>query len=294
MVGITGCSAGYYLQAAAGQVALMRSRVPLEQVLADPHTLAETRRQLLVADNALLFARLQLGLPASRSYHAYAALDRPAVVWNVFAAPEFSLKPVEWCYPVAGCAAYRGWFSERKARRFAEGLAEQGNDVFVGGVAAYSTLGWFADPILSTMLGGSDTDLVGILFHELAHEKVFLPGDTRFNEGFATFVQIEGTERWLAARGDTVALCGFRRQQHRRSQALTILPALRQTLAKVYAAPGITTAERRTARQAAFAESRARYASLRADWPLPTATEATPPPATPKMHCGSMAGLMHV
>lgn len=266
---LAGCSAGYYLQAAAGQMALLRERVPLEQVLASRDTPPATRRQLLAADDALVFARVQLDLPASRSYHSYVDLHRPAVVWNVFAAPEFSLQPLQWCYPIAGCASYRGWFSEKKARRFAARLARAGNDVFVGGVAAYSTLGWFADPILSTMLDGSDVDLAGLLFHELAHEKVFLPGDTAFNEGFATFVQIEGTERWLKARGRTEALCRFELGQERQLQARGILAELRTALAKVYAATGMATAARRRARDEAFDAARHRYAQLRSQWPGP-------------------------
>ncbi len=267
--GVAGCSAGYYLQAARGQVALLRARVPLERYMADPHTSAETRRQLLVADDALLYARLQLALPASRSYHAYVDLERPAVVWNVFAAPGFSLEPRQWCYPIAGCATYRGWFSEQKARRYAERLALQGNDVFVGGVSAYSTLGWFADPILSTMLDGSDASLAGILFHELAHEQIFVAGDTRFNEGFATFIQIEGTERWLTARGRIADLCAFRLGQQRQSRALAILSRLREELRPIYASPDLTTAERLDARHRAFDAARARYAGLRAGWPAP-------------------------
>lgn len=264
---LAGCSAGYYLQAAAGQMAVLRARVPLEQVLADPDTPAATRRELLVADDALLFSRLELHLPASRSYHSFVDLHRPAVVWNVFAAPEFSLEPRHWCYPVAGCATYRGWFSEQKARQFAAKLARRGDDVFVGGVAAYSTLGWFADPILSTMLDGSDVDLAGVLFHELAHEKIFLPGDTSFNEGFATFVQIEGTERWLGARGRTADLCRFRLRLAREAQVRQILANLRADLATIYAAPEMAETARRQARNEVYDAARNRYAQLRRQWP---------------------------
>ncbi len=264
---LAGC-AGYYLQAAAGQAELMRAREPMEQVLADPLTPPELRRQLLAADAALVFARVELGLPASASYRHYADLKRPYVVWNVFAAPEFSLEPREWCYPVAGCTTYRGWFSEERARESAAALAARGDDVFVGGVAAYSTLGWFDDPVLNTMLGGSETGLAGLLFHELAHQRLYVPGDTLFNEGFATLVEDEGTRRWLASRNDAAELCYFDLRQSRRDAALGILAELRTALEGIYAADG-PAEERRRQRSAAFAEARAAYLALRAGWATP-------------------------
>lgn len=264
---LAGC-AGYYLQAAAGQAALMRAREPMEKVLADPETPPGLREQLLVVDAALVFARVELGLPASKSYRQYADLKRPYVVWNVFAAPEFSLEPREWCYPVAGCTTYRGWFSEAQARESAEALAAGGDDVFIGGVAAYSTLGWFADPVLNTMLGDDSNALAGLLFHELAHQRVYVPGDTLFNEGFATLVEEEGTRRWLVSRNDTAGLCEFGLRQDRRAAALAILAGLRESLARIYATEAPDGA-RRQARQAAFEEAQAAYAGLRATWASP-------------------------
>jgi len=264
---LPGCTS-YYLQAVTGQAALMRTREPLEQVLADPATPAPVRRQLLVVDAALLFARLALGLPPTSSYRHYADLRRPYVVWNVFAAPEFSLQPREWCYPVAGCTAYRGWFAEDKARAAAAGLAARGYDVFIGGVAAYSTLGWFADPVLNTMLGEDETGLAGLLFHELAHQKVYVPGDTLFNEGFATLVEEEGTRRWLGSRRDQAGLCAFQARQSRRAVVLRIVGELRTALTAIYASSAPVD-QRRRERTAAFDQARASYATLRAGWPAP-------------------------
>ncbi len=264
---LAGC-AGYYLQAAAGQLALMRSRQPLEQVLADPATPAALREQLLLVDSALVFARLELGLPASGSYRHYADLHRPYVVWNVVAAPEFSLDPREWCYPVAGCATYRGWFSEQRARDEAARLAAGGDDVFVAGVAAYSTLGWFADPVLNTMLGDDPADLAGLLFHELAHQRLYVPGDTLFNEGYASLVEEEGTRRWLAARGDPAGLCRLDLRNERRAVVLGIVERLRTELAAIYAGDA-PLAERRHARAAAIEQARRAYADVRAGWPEP-------------------------
>jgi predicted aminopeptidase len=264
---LEGC-AGYYLQAAAGQASLMRARVPMEQVLADPATPETLRQQLLLVDAALLFARLDLGLPPTKSYRHYADLGRPYVVWNVFAAPEFSLEPRQWCYPIAGCTTYRGWFSEERARASATRLVARGDDVFVGGVAAYSTLGWFADPVLNTMLGDNDAGLAGLLFHELAHQRVYVPGDTLFNEGFATLVEEEGARRWLASRNDETGLCSFQVRQSRRAVVLAIMDELRSRLAAVYASEA-SIEQRRQERVSVFDQARSSYARLRAGWPEP-------------------------
>ncbi len=264
---LAGC-AGYYLQAVAGQAELMRARQPLEEVLADPATPPALRQQLLVVDAALLFARLELALPPTRSYRHYADLGRPYVVWNVFAAPEFSLEPRQWCYPVAGCTTYRGWFAEARARASASDLADRGDDVFVGGVAAYSTLGWFADPVLNTMLGDDDASLAGLLFHELAHQRVYVPGDTPFNEGFATLVEEEGTRRWLASRRDTAGLCAFLVRRARRAAILDLLAGLRAELGAIYSA-GAPDDWRRQQRRDAFAGAEESHRQLRARWPGP-------------------------
>ena len=264
---LAGC-AGYYLQAAAGQASLMRASVPVGKVLADPATPETLRQQLLLVDTALLFAHRELALPPTRSYRQYADLGRPYVVWNVFAAPEFSLEPREWCYPIAGCTTYRGWFSEERARASAARLEGRGDDVFVGGVAAYSTLGWFADPVLNTMLGDNDADLAGLLFHELAHQRVYVQGDTLFNEGFATLVEEEGTRRWLESRNDTTGLCRLQLRQFRREAVLTLMADLRTQLAVVYASED-SIEWRRQQRDALFEQARSSYARLRGDWVEP-------------------------
>jgi predicted aminopeptidase len=264
---LAGCS-GYYWQAAAGQASLMRARVPMAKVLADPATPATLRRQLLLVDDALLFAHLELALPRTKSYRQYADLGRPYVVWNVFAAPEFSLEPRQWCYPIAGCATYRGWFTEERAQTSAARLVSGGDDVFIGGVAAYSTLGWFADPVLNTMLGDSDEGLAGLLFHELAHQRFYVPGDTLFNEGFATLVEDEGTRRWLASRSDETGLCRLEVRQSRRTAVLGIIDELRNLLAGIYASDAPIELRRRQ-RAAAFDQAQVSYAQLRAGWTEP-------------------------
>ncbi|MEZ5459640.1 MAG: aminopeptidase [Steroidobacteraceae bacterium] len=194
---LPGCGAGYLLQAARGHTELMSSRVPLDDAI-ERH--ASLRAQLTQIRAARDFASRELGLPDNASYRSWADIGRPFVVWSVVAVPEFSVQPREWCFPVAGCVSYRGYFDERAARAFAARLAREGYDVSVGGVAAYSTLGRFADPIVSSMLRGTTEDAISTLFHELAHQVVYVPGDTAFNEAFAVTVEQAGLARWLERR----------------------------------------------------------------------------------------------
>ena len=191
----------YLLQSAQGQLALMSKREPISRVIDKPSTPPGLRAQLQAVTEIRDFAIRQLGLPDNGSYRSYADLGRQYVVWNVVAAPEFSVDPKEWCYPIVGCVDYRGYFSERRARRFGARLRSQGFDVAVGGVAAYSTLGHFNDPILNTMMGWDDVELAAIVFHELTHQLLYVPNDSSFNEALATTVEEEGVRRWLSAQG---------------------------------------------------------------------------------------------
>jgi predicted aminopeptidase len=184
------------MQALGGQVEVLRKRRPITEVIDDDSTDTVLRKRLQMVQDARQFAVDQLLLPENGSYRSYADLGRDYVVWNVFAAPEFSLTPKQWCYPIAGCVAYRGYFAEEKAAKKARKLKQSGFDVFVSGVAAYSTLGRFDDPVLNTMMHWSDAILVETLFHELAHQKLYVRGDTAFNESFATAVAEIGIERW--------------------------------------------------------------------------------------------------
>lgn len=265
---LAGCGASYYLQAAAGQFEVLRARRPMERVLQDPATTPEVREQLLAADSALVFGRVALGLPRADGYRRYADLGRSYVLWNVFAAGEFSLEPDTWCFPVAGCVAYRGWFSERRARDDARRLAGRGKEVYVGGVPAYSTLGWLPDPLLNTMFGAGPADIGSLIFHELAHRRLYLPGDTAFSEGFASFVEREGTRRWLQQRGDAGELCRYLNGIERRARVETVLDGLRAELRTVYTS-GMAADDMRRARDASMAEARRRHQALRAGWSGP-------------------------
>ncbi len=196
-------SACYYMQAASGQWEVMRKRVPIEEVIAAPETNPELSDKLSLLVEAREFSVNVLHLPDNKSYRSYADLKRDYVVWNVLAAAEFSLQAKLWCFPVVGCVSYRGYFSEQKALKKSQQLAADGFDVAVGGVAAYSTLGKFSDPILNTMMHWDDVELLALLFHELAHQVLYVRGDTAFNESFATAV--EKAPRVGAGRGTAIS-----------------------------------------------------------------------------------------
>lgn len=234
-LGLSGCGTLYLAQAAAGQWHVMAARRPIARVVADPATPPPLRARLDQVVAAREFASRELALPDNASYRQYAAIDREYVVWNVIAAPEFSVAPREWCFPVAGCVAYRGYFSERRARDYALTLESRGYDVMVGGVVAYSTLGRFADPVLSSMLAWGDTQLAAVMFHELAHQVVYVPGDSAFNEAFAVTVEQAGLERWLTARGRAGALADWQRRRAAQAQVAALFAARRAALRRLYA-----------------------------------------------------------
>lgn len=267
MLSLALCACGslrYYAQAVHGQGELILRRQPVRKLLRDPATDPKLAARLSLALAAREFASRHLGLPDNRSYTTYVALARPYVVWNVFATPRYSVEAVRHCFPVAGCVAYRGWFSEAAAEADAARLRGAGDDVWVGGVPAYSTLGWFADPILSSMLGWDDDELASTIFHELAHQLVYAKGDTAFNESFATFVQTEGLREWRASRGLS--------PDDGRAQAMDdgftkLVLDLRERLQKLYASDADAEAME-AGKQREIATFRQRYAQWRdANWP---------------------------
>ena len=223
------------MQAATGEWRVLHARVPIARMIGDPATSAQLRARLTEVDAARDFAVHELGLPDNQSYRSYADLHRPYVVWNVVAAPQFSLSPVHWCFPVAGCVAYRGYFHERRARDFALRLEARGLDVVVEGVPAYSTLGKFADPVLSTMLRYDDDELAATIFHELAHQLIYVRNDSEFNEAFAVTVEEVGLMRWLELRGAPQRIGRFRDQQRQQAALLAVLAPARAQLAALYA-----------------------------------------------------------
>jgi predicted aminopeptidase len=229
---LTGC---YYLQAASGQWEVMRKREPLNEVIEDPKTGPQLATRLSLLNEARDFSVTVLGLPDNRSYRSYSDLQRDYVVWNVFAAPEFSLQAKQWCFPVAGCVSYRGYFSKEAAVRESERLVTDGFDVVVGGVAAYSTLGNFSDPILSTMMRWDDIDLIAVLFHELAHQMVYVKDDSSFNESFATAVEEIGVKLWLDSRGETAKMTDYLAGRELQQSLLKHVETARGDLRSIYA-----------------------------------------------------------
>jgi predicted aminopeptidase len=232
---LSGCGTLYVMQAANGQYHVLRSRVPIDKVIADPHTPPDLRATLTQVKAAREFASHELGLPDNSSYRSYADIGRPFAVWNVVATPEFSVTPQQWCFPIAGCVNYRGYFSERRAHEFANSLAAGGFDVAVDGVPAYSTLGKFADPVLSSMLPYGDEVLAATIFHELAHQLLYVRDDSEFNEAFATTVENTGLERWLAHRGEEGRMGQFIADQAYASHLEHILAGARKRLVQLYA-----------------------------------------------------------
>ncbi|HYP67800.1 MAG TPA: aminopeptidase [Thiobacillaceae bacterium] len=231
-----GCATlGYYLQAVNGQMDVIHRAQPIERVLADPTAAHSLKRKLVEVGQIRKFASKELGLPDNGTFRRYADLQRPFVVWNVFAAAEFSTQPKEWCYPLFGCANYRGYFSQREAETAAHALQQAGYDTYVSGIPAYSTLGWFDDPVLNTFVHYPQGQLAELMFHELAHQVVYVRGDTTFNESFAVTVAQVGTRRWLARSGTEEQRAAFEALELRRQIFAALVEKYRERLAEIYA-----------------------------------------------------------
>lgn len=236
LLSLVGCSQfGYYLQSAGGQLDILARREPLAELVADANTDPQLRERLRRIAAMRTFASDSLGLPDNDSYRSYADLQRDYVVWNVFAAAEFSVQPRTWCFPFVGCLSYRGYFREARAERYAQRLRAAGDDVYVAGIVAYSTLGHFADPVLNTMLKGDDLYVAGVLFHELAHQVMYIRDATDFNEAFASLVEEEGVRRWLEHTGDTAGWQTWQQRQLRRDEFSGLVVATRDRLEQLYA-----------------------------------------------------------
>jgi predicted aminopeptidase len=252
---LPGCGTVYVAQAAKGQLQLLTERRPLAKVIADPDTDPDLRRRLTTVREAREFASSELGLPNNKSYTSYADLNREFVVWSVVATPEFSVDPLEWCFPVVGCVEYRGYFREARAEKFATHLRDQGYDTIIGGVPAYSTLGKFNDPILNTMMIYGDDELASILFHELSHQLVYIPDDSSFNEAFAVAVEREGLARWLRKHGREADLDKYVKRRERQAASIAIVRKYREELAALYREP-LPSGEMRARKSDAFARLR--------------------------------------
>ncbi len=262
-----GCAdLGYYRQSAAGHLDLMTRAKPVDEWLGDPTTPAKLKQRLALSSQMRDFSVQVLKLPDNASYRRYADLQRPAAVWNVVAAPALSLKLKTWCYPVTGCVSYRGYFDRADADALAAQLRDQGMDVYVYGVPAYSTLGWSnwigGDPLLNTFVNGAEGDLARLIFHELAHQQLYVADDTLFNESFATSVERIGVALWLKRHGDAAADAAYARLQRMRNDFRGLTANTRDALEEVYRSAA-SDDDKRRAKEALLARMRAEYAALK-------------------------------
>ena len=265
---LPGCSAlSYYWQAFNGQMEVGRRARPIEEVMADSASGAELKRKLAYAQRAREFASRELGLPDNQSYRRYADVQRPFVVWNVFSAPPLALTLNTHCFPVAGCVPYRGYFAEEAAQREAAALRAGGDDVYVGGVPAYSTLGWFDDPLLSTFIHYPDLEIARLIFHELAHQVAYVKDDAAFNESYAVAVEEEGIKRWAAANANAAEVRGYEAFKTRQRELVNLLMRTRTALTVVYASAA-DDAARRAGKAEAIDALKAEYETLKRSWNL--------------------------
>jgi predicted aminopeptidase len=260
-----GCALPFYWQAIGGQLELLRKRTPIDELLSNPDLDPKLKAELGSVAEIRTFSVDELLLPANDSYTSYVDLARPYVVWNVIAAEEFSVDPKRWCFPFAGCVAYRGFFDRADAERFQQRLVDDGYDTYSGGSSAYSTLGYFADPVLSTMIGGGEQYIASLLFHELAHQKLYVKNDSEFSEAFATVIEEYGTERWLETHSNAAAVDNYRRRLSYRADFAELIGAQQARLRKVFA-ENASREEMREGKARAFDAMRSDYASLKQRW----------------------------
>ena len=267
----------YYYQAAVGQLGLMLKRQAIDEITNNPEIDPSLVDRLQLVQQIRLFANNELKLPVAESYGSYVDLHRDFVVWNVFAAPELSMESYLWCFPVVGCVSYRGYFAEQDAVDKSRQLKAEGYDVHVGGIAAYSTLGWFDDSVLNTFVYRDDPALVSVLVHELAHKKLFIKGDTAFNESFATAVANRGLDLWLEMleqgenRKDAefeLSLQKYRQSKIEREQIISLVMDFRNRLSAMYRNDKLTVEQKRTEKKAMLDLLYATYLEQKAelDW----------------------------
>lgn len=280
IIALSGCSSiRYYTQAASGQMTLIMAARPVEAVLRDPATEADLRQALTEAVAVREFAQQQLALPVAGSFREFVALDRPHVVVNLVAAPEFSLQPHQWCYPVVGCQSYRGYFDPQDARAEQREFETRGYDTMLAGVSAYSTLGWFDDPLHSGFTGLPPDRMAALIIHELSHQVVYVGGDTAFNESYATAVELEGLRLWLDTRGESEDFARAQARLSHRDQTLALVEAALPALEALYQQQeSLPEVELRARKQALLENLRADYLALSRDWSAPGPFGSAPPP----------------
>ncbi len=263
-----GCdTVGYYYQSIGGHLGVMASAQSLDDAIATANDANDARlaQRLALARRIRDYASRELKLPDNGSYRRYANLHRPYVVWSVFATPELSMELRKWCFPIVGCITYRGYYSEGDAEHYAQGLRRDGLETYVAGIPAYSTLGYFDDPLLNTFVYQPEGELARLVFHELAHQVVYVRNDTAFNESFATAVEVAGVEHWLAQEGSADARASYRIYDGRRRQFRAMLLGTRDKLVTLYKSP-LDDEAKRQGKARIFGELRDDYAALKVQW----------------------------
>ncbi len=263
---LAGCAEiNYYRQAALGQWQLLAQRRDIQELVGAEQTPADLKQRLELVQSIRDFASAELLLPDNNSYRTYADLGRAYAVWNVVAAPPLSVDPLTWCFPVAGCVPYRGYFDEGRAQHFARRLEEQGLDVHAYGVPAYSTLNWFDDPVLNTFIYYPEAHLAGLIFHELAHQQLYIKDDGTFNESFARTVELVGVERWLTLRQQQGEMSAYRQYRSRQQEFIDLVLLTRQELETLYLSD-IAESSQRATKEQLVKEFRRRYVALKQQW----------------------------
>jgi predicted aminopeptidase len=263
---LSGCeSMVYYKQLISGQIAILNKKQPIHELLDNPDTPEKLKEKLRLVMDIRSFAKDKLFLPVKNQYLDFVELERPFAGWNMWATPEFSFSPKTWCYPIIGCAIYRGYFSKEDAFNYGHQLEAQGYDVYIGGVVAYSTLGWLDDPVFSTFIYRSDIRLAALIFHELSHHLLYVSDDTTFNESFAIAVEQEGLRRWLTAINNLKASEIYKLDYRRRQQFIELVMKYRKELETLYA-KNLPTPEKRQAKAAVFEKLKDDYRVLKQHW----------------------------
>ncbi|NOX42426.1 MAG: aminopeptidase [Gammaproteobacteria bacterium] len=263
---ISGCShLGYYAQSIGGQISILSNRQPIDELLQSNDINTALKQKLALVLNMRDFATKKLGLPEDGSYRSYLDIGRPYVVWNIVAAPEFSLQLEEWCFLFAGCIRYRGYFAKEDVIEYAKAYQEKAYDVYLRGVEAYSTLGWFDDPLLNTVLHRDNAHLAGLIFHELAHQVVYVDNDSAFNESFAKTVELEGIRLWMADNGTEDAFNEYSKNASRRNDFIDLVKTTYDNLDQLYALE-IPENEKRTKKRSIISEMKDAYHQLKQQW----------------------------
>jgi len=263
---LTGCeSIIYYNQLISGQITIFSKKQPIHELLDNPDTPEKLKKKLRLVMDIRTFAKDELFLPVKDQYLSFVKLERPFAAWNMWATPEFSFEPKTWCYPIIGCALYRGYFSKKDALDYGRQLEAQGYDVYIGGVAAYSTLGWLDDPVFSTFVYRSDIHLAALIFHELSHHLLYVADDTTFNESFAIAVEQEGLRRWLASGDNPGASEDYKMDYRRRRQFIEMVTKYRKDLESLYA-ENLSAQEKRQSKAAVFEKFEDEYRLLKQHW----------------------------